>query len=237
MIRAGRRVWHEARAVAVDGGFAVALDGRAIRLADGEELRVGTRRLAEAIAAEWTSPDLGNAIGPRDIPLTRIAGTAQTRIAPDPRPAIVRLSAFGATDLICYRAAEPEALVRREEALWQPWIDWARTELGAALSVTTGVMPVVQAAGPLAALSRAVAACDVATLAALGDIVPALGSLVLGLAVVRERIGATEAAACAFADEIFQAEVWGEDRAAAARRADITAEILVAAQFVALARA
>lgn len=237
MIRAGRRVWHEARAGAVAGGFVVELDGRAIRLTDGGTLRVATRRLAEAIAAEWARPDPGKAFGPQDIPLTRIAGTAQTRIAPDPGSMIARLSAFGATDLICYRAAKPEALVRREETLWQPWIDWARTELGAALSVTKGVMPVAQAAAPLASLSRAVAACDVPALAALGNIVPALGSLVLGLAVVHERIGAAAAADCAFADEIFQAELWGEDKAQTARRADISAEIAVAEQFMALARA
>lgn len=237
MKKAARRVWQEACVVAEEGGFAVRLDGRAIRLPGGAALVLASRRLAEAIAREWTSRPVGETIGPRDIPLTRMAGTAQARIAPDPKPMIAALSAFGATDLICYRATGPEALVRREEALWQPWIDWARVELGAALRVTSGVMPVDQDPAPLAALSRAVASCDVAALAALADVVPALGSLVLGLAVVRNLIGAPEAATAAFADEIFQAECWGEDEVAAARRAEITAEVAVAAQFVSLARA
>ncbi len=236
-MKARRRAWQEARAVAVKGGFAVHLDERAIRLPDSSALVLATRPLADAVAREWTSRPVGEMIGPQDIPLTRIAGTAQARIAPDPQPTIAALSAFGATDLICYRAVGPEALVRREERLWQPWIDWARRELGAELRVTTGVMPVAQDPVPLAALSRAVASCDVPALAALGGIVPALGSLVLGLAVVRELISAPEAAAAAFAEEIFQAECWGEDRVAAARRADITAEVAVAAQFVSLARA
>ena len=236
-MKASRRVWRHARAVAVGDGFAVQLDEKPIRLPDGAALVLATRALADAVAREWECRGPGETIRPEDIPLTRIAGTAQIRIAPDPEPMIAAISAFGATDLICYRAARPEALVRREEMLWQPWVDWARTELGAALRVTTGVMPVAQDPAPLAALGRAVASCDVATLAALGTIVPALGSLVLGLAVVRTLIGAAEAAASAFAEEIFQAECWGEDRVAAARRAEITAEIAMAAQFVSLTRA
>lgn len=237
MIEVRRRALREARAVATPGGFAVAVDGKPIRLADGAVLTVATLRLAEAIAREWTSGTPAEAIRPQDIPLTRIAGTAQVRIAPDPRPMIAALGAFGTTDLICYRATGPAALVRRENALWQPWIEWARSELGAALNVTSGVMPVAQGAEPLAALERALAVSDVPALAALGSIVPALGSLVLGLAIVRNRISAAEAAEAAMAEEIFQAECWGEDPIAAARRADLVAEVAVAAEFVLLARA
>ena len=168
--------------------------------------------------------------------LTRLAGTAQLRIAPDPAPSAAAIAAYGETDLLCYRAGSPPALAERQEAAWTPWLDWARVDLGAALSVTAGVMHVRQHPAALAALRRAVDAVGAWKLAGLGIIVPSLGSLVLGLAVASGRLDAASAHALALVDEAFQAELWGEDDLAAARRADIEADLLAAARFMALLR-
>lgn len=231
------RLWREAAAVSVSDGFAVHLDDRPIRLAGGATLLVSSRRLAEAIVEEWAALPPGSRIRRQHIPLTRLAGTLQERIAPDPEPTIAALSAFGATELLCYRASGPEALVRREQALWQPWLDWAQEALGAALLVTRGVMPIAQSEAALAALRRAVARSDGPALAALGVAVPALGSLILGLALIRGEIGTEGAMRAAFVDELFQAECWGEDAEAAARRDAIAAEVATAERFARLARA
>ena len=69
------------------------------------------------------------------------------------------------------------------------------------------------------------AALDVPALAALGVVVPALGSLVLGLAMAEGRLDAVTAHALGALDELFQAEAWGEDAEAAARRAAIADDI------------
>ena len=235
-MKGARRNWSEARVVPQTSGFAVHLDSSPLRLPSAQVLVLARQDLAEAIAAEWMSQSEGEPIGRDDIPLTRLAGTAQERIAPDPRPTRAALAAYGRSDLLCYRAAEPEALIRREEALWQPWLDWAAEELGAPLRVTRGVMPVRQEPESLAALDRALERTDVPALAALGVAVPALGSLVLGLALAAERLSAATALAAAFADEIFQARVWGEDQVAVARRGAIGAEVLLAERYLALAR-
>jgi chaperone required for assembly of F1-ATPase len=237
-----RRLWEEARAApapdaARSGGFAVFLDDQPLRAPGGAALVLSTRPLAEEIAREWLSRPQGESIRAEEIPLTRLAATAQERIAPAPGPTAAALAAFGANDLLCYRAAEPEALVRRQEAAWQPWLDWAAAELGARLKLTTGVMPLAQDRAALAALRRAVDAAPVPALAALGLAVPALGSLVLGLALIRGRLTAAEAARASLVDEIFQAELWGEEPEAAARRAAIAAEIALAARFSVLAEA
>ncbi|TQF76792.1 chaperone, ATP12, partial [Elioraea sp. Yellowstone] len=71
-------------------------------------------------------------------------------------------------------------------------------------------------------------------LAALGVAVPALGSLVLGLALAERRIGPEEAHALATLDEAFQAEEWGQDAEAAARLAAIAADVRLAARILAL---
>jgi len=95
---------------------------------------------------------------------------------------------------------------------------------------------VVQDPSALAALARAVAGQTPPVLAALGVAVPALGSLVLGLAMAALRLDAASAFALASLDESFQAELWGRDDAAEERRRRMAVELAVAAQFLGLVR-
>jgi chaperone required for assembly of F1-ATPase len=85
-------------------------------------------------------------------------------------------------------------------------------------------------------LARAVAGQTPPVLAALGVAVPALGSLVLGLAMAALRLDAASAFALASLDESFQAELWGRDDAAEERRRRMAVELAVAAQFLGLVR-
>jgi len=235
-----KRFW-DSTAVVPDqdvDGFRVLLDGRAVRVPGGRPLLLPCRSLAAAVAAEWDAAGgaKGGEMDWTDVPLTRLAGTAQERIAADPEPIALEIARYGGNDLLCYRAEGPQALVRRQQERWQPWLDWAADEYGARLRITTGVMPVVQDPSALAALAQAVAAHPPAVLAALGVAVPALGSLVLGLAMAAFRLDAAAAFALAGLDESFQAELWGGDDAAEERRRRMAAEIEVAGQFLELVR-
>ncbi|HJS84863.1 MAG TPA: ATP12 family protein [Acetobacteraceae bacterium] len=236
-----KRFWTEASIRPMrEGGrsrFAILLDGRPMHLPGGAVLRVGPEALARAIAAEWQAAGAdGREVSFDDTPLTRLAGTAQERIAPDPWPTIDAIARYAESDLLCYRADQPAKLVARQEAEWQPWLDWAVQEYGAPLRVTTGVAPIRQHRDSIAALREAVAAYDAYGLAALGIAVPALGSLVLGLALAEARLDPVRAYAVSALDELFQAELWGEDEEAAARRQAIAADVELAARFRLLAR-
>ena len=126
--------------------------------------------------------------------------------------------------------------MQRQARGWQPWLDWAALTYDAPLRVGSGVAPVRQHRDSIAALRRAVAALDMEALAGLGVAVPALGSLVLGLALANGRLDAAEAHALGALDELFQAEQWGEDAEAAARRRAVAADIALAGRFIALTR-
>lgn len=231
-----KRFWDKAEPAARDGGYAILLDGRAMRLPDGSVLCVPGPALAAAVAAEWQAAGgaKGGEMSFADTPLTRLAGTAQQRIAPDPGASVTALAAYGRSDLLCYRATEPPALVARQHEAWQPWLDWVARRHDAVLHVAQGIGFVEQPSASLAALERALAALDPVSLAALGIAVPALGSLVLGLALADGALGAAEAHALGVLDEMFQAEFWGEDEEAAARRAGIARDVAEAAQCLAL---
>ncbi len=233
-----KRFWDTAAIAPAPGGWQVTLDGRPMHIPGGAVLTLPTAPLAEAVAAEWQAAGAarGGEASFADLPLTRIAGTGQQRIAPNPEPVILELARYGESDLLCYRADAPPPLARRQHELWQPWLDWAERRHGARFKVTTGVVFVTQPPQALAALAGAVAAHDTQSLAALGVAVPALGSLVLGLALAEGELSAADAHALAILDETFQEQFWGTDAEALARRRRVAEEIAVAARFLALLR-
>jgi chaperone required for assembly of F1-ATPase len=233
-----KRFWDTASVRWTEQGHAILLDGKPMRLPSGSPLIVGPARLARAIAEEWQAAGggKGGEMSFKDTPLTRLAGTALERIAPDPSPTIDAIARYGETDLLCYRAETPPKLVQRQHQQWQPWLDWAALAHDAPLRVVTGVGYIGQHHDSVAALRRAVAALDVDALAGLGIAVPALGSLVLGLALASGEMDANTAYALGALDELFQAEQWGEDYEAADRRAGMLADIVLAGRYIDLTR-
>ena len=236
-----KRFWDTASTIqAADGvGWQVMLDGKPVRVPGGAPVLLPVAPLADAVAAEWQAAGggKGGELSYADLPLTRIAGTAQERIAPNPEPVVLELAQYGQSDLLCYRAPHPPVLTARQEAAWQPWLDWADRRFAARLAATQGIIHVPQDPGALAALAGAVASLHPFALGALGVAVPALGSLVLGLALADGELAQEEAFRLSILDELFQEELWGPDAEAVKRRANMAADVAVAARFLELLRA
>lgn len=232
------RFWDTTAVSPTVDGFAVLLDGKPMRIPGGRPLTIAAAPLAEAVAAEWRQAGgaKGGAMSMEDVPLTRLAGTAQDRIAPDPAPVAAALAQYAESDLLCYRAENPKALVVQQAHAWQPWLDWAAQRHGAKLTPTTGVMHRAQDPAALDAIRQAMERQSVPTLAALGVAVPLLGSAVLGLALAEGALDAAAAHELASLDELFQVESWGEDAESAARRRRIAEDIALAERFIRLSR-
>ena len=233
-----KRFWDRAEVIDVTRGLGIVLDGKPMRLPGGMPLTIAARPLAEAIAAEWQAAGgaKGGEMSFADTPLTRLAGTAQERITPHRAATIDALAQYGETDLLCYRAAAPAALVARQAREWQPWLDWAALVHDAPLKVTAGIWHVAQETRALSALRAAVAVYDDLVLAGLGIAVPSLGSVVLGLALAAGAMDAATAHALGMLDELFQEEFWGTDTEALKRRAAVATDIALAARFMDLAQ-
>lgn len=229
-----KRFWTSAQAVADGTGWSIRLDGRPVRTPARAVLTVPGRALAEAIAAEWTAQ--GETLDPRTMPMTGFANAMLDRVLPALGDFRGQIAAYADSDLLCYRAEGPEALVARQAAAWDPLLDWARTRHGAAFIVTAGIIPVDQPAASLAALRGAVEALDPWLLAGAATLTQIGGTLVGTLALLG---GAAEAEAlfeAASLDERWQAEQWGADAEAEARLAVRRAEFLDAARYCALVR-
>jgi chaperone required for assembly of F1-ATPase len=230
-----KRFWRRAAAVASEGGHAIALDGRRARTPGKAALILPTRALADLVAAEWDAQ--GEVVDPRSMPATRMANAAIDRVTHRREEVAAALAAYGASDLLCYRADGPAALVARQAAAWDPQLAWAERALGARLAVTTGVMAVPQDPVVLARLSAQVLAFDPFRLSAFHELVVLSGSLVLAFAVVHGALDPATAWNLSRIDEDWQAEQWGRDAEAEAAAAFRRAEFLGAARFFRLCEA
>jgi chaperone required for assembly of F1-ATPase len=229
-----KRNYRGASVIETENGFGVALDEKPLATPLRRTVAVPARALAEAIAEEWRGQD--GDVRPHTMPLTQLAVTAIDHVA-DRREAVVdELADYGSTELLCYRAEHPAELAHRQAEAWQPLLDWLALRFDAALAVTSGVVPKPQSAAALAALRAAIADRSSWELAAMALATQAAGSVVLGLALVDERIDAGAAWSLSLLDELYQAERWGEDREAAARRESIRGDLAAAERFLGLLR-
>lgn len=219
----------------VEGGWRVLLDGRPVRTPARAPLALPTRALADAVAAEWMAQ--GDEVRPQDMAFTGLANAAIDQVAPNHAAFAEGVARYGQSDLLCYRADGPAALVARQAAAWDPLLDWARGRYDVAFAVTSGIIPVAQADETLERLGQAVAALDPFTLTGLSTLVTLSGSLVCGLAVVEGGHDHETVWAASEIDESWAVEHWGEDAEASARSARRAREFSMARAFCAMSRA
>ncbi|MBT8410995.1 MAG: ATPase [Octadecabacter sp.] len=209
-----KRFWTDVNVAEDAAGFAICLDARPVKTPAKAPLIVPTRRMAEAVAMEWTKVD--TVVDPNVMPFTRSANAAIDKVAVQFDEVAELIAAYGGSDLLCYRAENPTDLVARQAEAWDPLLAWTVEEYGAELRPTAGVMPVDQPREAVAALAAKVYAVTPFELTALHDLVAMSGSLVIGLAVAAERLDPDTAWALSRIDEQWQIDQWGEDEEAAA---------------------
>lgn len=229
-----KRFWETAVAAPCEGGFTVLLDGRTVKTPAKADLTVPTRAMAEAIALEWDAQE--EVLDPGTMPVTRGANAAIDKVRTQRAEVVAHLAEYGDSDLLCYRAAGPDALVQRQAEGWDPMLEWAAEAMEARLSVGQGVMHVTQNPRALARLTAALAALDDFAMAAAHDLISLSGSLVLALAVTRRAISPLDAWGLSRIDEQWQIDQWGVDNEAAAAELIKRAAFLDADRFYRLSQ-
>lgn len=229
-----KRFYTTASAAAVEGGFDVRLDGRPIRAPGGTPVVVPTEDLARAIAAEWEAQPAGGEIKPLQMPLMRLAATGLERVPGQRDKVIADTAKYAGSDLLCYRATDPDSLVARQCKLWDPLLAWLGERFGARLEPASGVILRTQTPEALERVGAAVAAHGDLALASLYNLTTWMGSVVLALAVSDRRLGGGAAFEAAELDALFEIERWGADTEATMRHQRLRADIQAAAHFLEL---
>lgn len=223
-----KRFYREAQAPLREGAYPLLLDGRPARTPGRNPLVAPHPAVAEALVDEWLAQE--QEIDPATMPMTRLVnsvidGVSQTRDA-----VVDEIVRFAGSDLLCYRAGHPERLVRRQAELWDPLLDWAHARLGARFILAEGVMFVAQPPASIEAVRRAVEAqASPHAIGGLHVLTSLSGSVLIALALAHRHIDTGTAWLAAHVDEDVQAEIWGVDDEAQARRAARFAEFEAAA--------
>jgi len=210
-------------------GWQVLLDGKPAKTPAGHLLTLPAKDLAERIADEWRGE--GNETRPGTMQFTRLANTAIDRVAPNRRGAIDELLKYAGTDLLCFRASAPNALVERQSAVWDPLLKWAADRHGIELKVICGITPVRQPPDELKTLESFIIQLDEFAMAGLVAAANRLGSAILALALYEGHIDPEAAFAAAELDATYQAEIWGKDPLMTAKNSKKAQELFEIAQF------
>ena len=227
-----RRFWKEVTVEQEDAGWAVRLDGRALRTPARAALSGPSRALVDAIAEEWRS--VGHEVDPRAMPLTGLANAAIDRVAPDRQAFAAGLGRYAEADLACYRSEWPPELVERQQQGWDPLLAWARRRYDVDLATTSGLIHIPQPPATVDRLVHEVTALDPFRLAGLSSLVTIGASLIAGLAVLEKAIPTEEAWAAVSLDERWQLEQWGSDAEAQKALENRRRDFLAAARFLEL---
>lgn len=214
-----KRFYKTVTMAAGEGGFLVHLDGRPVRTPAKALLVLPTEAAARLVADEFDAQ--AETIDPSTMPVMRLVNTAIDGVATQPDAVAEDVLRFATSDLLCYRADGPDSLVARQNAAWDSVLDWAAGALGARLNLTEGVMHVEQPRAAIAAIGHHLRQRgEPLRLAALHLMTSLTGSALLAIAVEAGALEAEAAWNAAHVDEDWQAEQWGQDAEAIARRAN-----------------
>jgi chaperone required for assembly of F1-ATPase len=207
---------------------AVTLDGKPVMTPKRRALKAPNAAIAHAMAGEWDAQS--ETIDPGAMPLTRLANAIIDGVADAPDAVRDEIVKYLGSDLVFYRADQPDGLIEQQAQHWNPLIAFARDTYGARFVLAQGI--VHQAQPPEAVASAAVSIPNEPwQLGAMAAITTITGSALIALALAAKAIEADAAWAAAHVDEDWNAAKWGEDPEVkarrAARRAEFDAAVLV----------
>ncbi len=229
-----KRFYKDVATAASGDGFAILLDKRPIKTPARAALILPNAVLAEAVAEEWRAQ--GEEIDPASMAMTGFANAAIDRVAPDRDVFAKPIAAYAETDMLCYRAEVGDPQAEKQNAEWEPLLRWAEQRYDVVFTRIAGISYKDQPAATLARMSEAVLAQDDFTLAAMNPLTTISGSLVCTLALLEGQIDTETLWPIVNLEELWQAELWGEDAEALATREANRMKFEAAARFCELAR-
>lgn len=224
-----RRFYEEVNVTEVNGGFIVRLDAHELKTPAKKPLVMPTVALAQHVADEWRAQETD--IDSYSMPTMRLVSTALDRVADVPMETAQAFAAYGMSDLLCYRAENPDKLVKKQADAWDPILDWAKNRFDMSFEVTQGILPINQPADNEGRL-LAIAGTDVFRLTGLAHMAAILGSAILATAADEAHIDAQQAYQLAFLDDLYQIDEWGSDEEAVDRLDKIALDIRHASSYL-----
>ena len=127
---------------------------------------------------------------------------------------ITDILSFVDTDVLFFRAEYPDNLIKKQNEKWNPLLEWFKKEYGVEPKVTSQITPPKQDKKLAKVIGDEVSKMSGRELIAFSKTAGGFTSLILALAVMKKHISVDDAFALSRLDELFQNEMWGEDKEA-----------------------
>ncbi len=137
---------------------------------------------------------------------------------------IDKLVQFALTDMLLFWGQNKDLMLQQEKE-WGPLLEWANHELNTKLMTTKGLDVPKENETANGRLKKVLETFSDRELVAFYAAALNMRSVLLALALVKGRINAEEAFHAAFLEELWQAENWGIEEEAEARRKTLKKEL------------
>ncbi len=192
------------------GGYHILLDGRPVRTKSKAFLCAMNEKIAERVVSEWDQQM--DEIVPDTMPFTQILNTYIDRVSSDRAVMSEAILKYLDTDLLCYPADNPEDLVACQKEAWQPFISGFEIGFNCNLSTTTTLLAVEQSEASHIAVKGYVEGLNDIEFTILQLVTSISGSLILGIAMVRDAASASDVVKASFVEEDFKDYLYNADK-------------------------
>lgn len=224
-----KRFYKEVSVAPAGDGWQVLLDGRPLKTQGGQPQIVPGERLAEMLAEEWRAQ--GETIDPATFRFRDMADYSLDVVARDQGALVQKLLGYAETDTLCFRADPEEPLYRRQQELWEPIVAGLEAREGVTLHRISGILHRPQTEETRQRLAARLGELDPFTLTALEQTTSLAASLCIGLEALQQGADGDALWAAANLEEEWQADLWGRDEEAEARRDRRKDAFLAAMEF------
>ena len=204
-----RVFWKKVSVKEFSEGFGIELDQAPPKTPKKNPFIVPNQILAEEIKREFESQK--ETINPSSMLFTRLSNTAIDLVPARRNQIVDTLLEFGSTDLLYHFTKDPVELETLLEEKWKPIIQWVENEFGISINTGIGILPVSQAKKTQECFRNELEHFNDFTLIGIGEIIPALGSLILGFAYIKGFVDPETAWNLSRLDNEFQISRWGMD--------------------------
>ncbi len=204
-----KRFYKHVAVLQTPSGYSITLDGTDIKTPLRVPLEAPTHPLALLMQEEWESQ--GDTINHETMPITQIITTALDRVHKDRSEIEKNVLAYLDTDMICYRAEQPETYSRRQAGAWNPWIDWFEEKTGDRLLTTTALTALKQSEKNIEYTSEYINNLDLWNFTLFQLLVSITGSVVLSMAFMEKQIDSEALFDLSHVEDLLKSEIYNED--------------------------
>lgn len=187
-----------------ESGYPLLLDDKPVCTPDKKSFLIPSESLADLVVQEWE--EQGDEICPTNMPVSQMAMTLIDRVTTNRSSLTAEILDYIDTDLICYRADEPEEYRNAQAECWDPFIAWVRNHFQLDLKITYGLSPLIQDPDIHKTIADYVSGLSDSGFMSVYLATIGTGSIILGLAFQMNAFDNTEILKAAFAEE------WAKDK-------------------------